>query len=373
VRWVGATPEGVAQAAWASAMEHVVAATTRLVEALAPVAMVAPALAQLHERGVLLVERLMYFTGEPPERGVRWLEPGLRLRLHEAPLTIADTLRAQVVRSGEGEASRRAWIFTSATLGGDPGLAWFQAQQGLDSARVLQLPSPFDYARQAAVFIPAVFPKPSDPDHSGRVAALVAQSSYILGGRTLVLTTSLRAMRHIGKTMRQLLPEGSLLEVLVQGDRSKKELLARFESLHLTGGPGAVLIATGAFWEGVDLPGVVLQQVVIDKIPFAPPDDPWVEASCQRLEAQGRNAFQDFQVPMAAMALKQGAGRLIRRESDQGVLVICDVRLTQMSYGRKLMAALPPFRRLGDEVAYQQMLLELTKASTKVSQAFSHP
>jgi ATP-dependent DNA helicase DinG len=237
----------------------------------------------------------------------------------------------------------------------------------------LQLPSPFDYARQAAVFIPAVFPKPSDPDHSGRVAALVAQSSYILGGRTLVLTTSLRAMRHIGKTMRQLLPEGSLLEVLVQGDLSKKELLARFESLHLPGGPGAVLIATGAFWEGVDLPGVVLQQVVIDKIPFAPPDDPWVEASCQRLEAQGRNAFQDFQVPMAAMALKQGAGRLIRRESDQGVLVICDVRLTQMSYGRKLMAALPPFRRLGDEVAYQQMLLELTKASTKVSQAFSRP
>jgi ATP-dependent DNA helicase DinG len=115
----------------------------------------------------------------------------------------------------------------------------------------------------------------------------------------------------------------------------------------------------------------VLQQVVIDKIPFAPPDDPWVEASCQRLEAQGRNAFQDFQVPMAAMALKQGAGRLIRRESDQGVLVICDVRLAQMSYGRKLLAALPPFRRLSDEAAYQQALAQLTTVSTMVSQASS--
>ncbi|MDZ7936943.1 MAG: ATP-dependent DNA helicase [Rhodoferax sp.] len=373
VRWVGAAPDGVAQAAWVRAMQQVVAAASSLVEALAPVAGSAPALAQLHERGGLLVERLVYFGGEPPEWGVRWLEPGLRLRLHESPLTIAETLRTQIASSAGGEASQRAWIFTSATLGGDPDLAWFVAQQGLEGARVLQLPSPFDYAEQAAVYVPAVFPKPADPEHSGRVAMLVAQSSFALGGRTLVLTTSLRAMRHIGKTVRQLLPAGCLLDVLVQGDLSKKELLARFEGRHGTGGAGAVLIATGAFWEGVDLPGAVLQQVVIDKIPFAPPDDPWVEASCQRLEAQGRNAFQHFQVPMAAMALKQGAGRLIRRESDQGVLVICDVRLIQMSYGRKILAALPPFRRLSDETDYQQTLLQLTKVSTTGSEASSRP
>lgn len=372
VRWSGAAPDGVAVAAWAAAVEQVLMATTRLVEALVPVIVTAPALAQLHERGLVLRERLVYFAGEPPEQGVRWLEPGLRLRLHESPLTIADTLRAQVGTSSDSEASQRAWIFTSATLGGDPGLGWFLTQQGLDGARVLQLPSPFDYAQQAAVYVPATFPKPADQDHSSRVAALVAQSAHILGGRTLVLTTSLRAMRHIGKTVRQLLPEGSTLDVLVQGDLSKKELLVRFESLHLPGGPGAVLIATGAFWEGVDLPGVVLQQVVIDKIPFAPPDDPWVEASCQRLEAQGRNAFRDFQVPMAAMALKQGAGRLIRRESDQGVLVICDVRLAKMPYGRQLLAALPPFRRLSDEMAYRQMLDQLTTVSTMASQASSH-
>ena len=377
VRWIGASPEGIVASAWASALAQVVTATTSLVEALGPVSVAAPALAQLHERGIALAERLRYFTGEPPERGVRWLEPGLRLRLHESPLTIADTLRAQVAHStdidADSETSQRAWIFTSATLGGDPGLGWFVAQQGLEGARVLQLPSPFDYAKQAAVYVPMAFPKPSDPEHSGRVAALVAQSALILGGRTLVLTTSLRAMRHIGKAVRQLLPEGSSLEVLVQGDLSKNELLARFEAQHRREGAGAVLVATGAFWEGVDLPGAVLQQVVIDKIPFAPPDDPWVEASCQRLEAQGRNAFQDFQVPMAAMALKQGAGRLIRRESDQGVLVICDVRLAQMSYGRKLLAALPPFRRLTDETAYGQMLVKLTKASTTGDQASSHP
>lgn len=373
VRWVGAAPDGVSDGAWARAMGQVIAAATSLVEALVPVAAAAPALAQLHERGVLLVERLVYFRGEAPAQGVRWLEPGLRLRLHESPLTIADTLRAQVATSAGEAASQRTWVFTSATLGGDPGLAWFVAQQGLEGARVLQLSSPFDYAQQAAVYVPGTFPKPSESAHSGCVAALVAQSARVLGGRTLVLTTSLRAMRQIGKTVRQLLPENASLEVLVQGDLSKKELLARFEAQHLSGGPGAVLIATGAFWEGVDLPGAVLQQVVIDKIPFAPPDDPWVEASCQRLEAQGRNAFQHFQVPMAAMALKQGAGRLIRRESDQGVLVVCDVRLVQMSYGRKLLAALPPFRHLPDEPAYQQMLRQLTKVSTMASQGSSHP
>jgi ATP-dependent DNA helicase DinG len=372
VRWVGEVPEGVASEAWKSAMQQVIAAMTHLVEALEPVAVTAPVLAQLHERGISLVERLVHFTTAPPERGVRWMEPGLRLRLHESPLTIADTLRTQVSIPTGGEASQRAWIFTSATLGGDPGLAWFLAQQGLDGARVLQLPSPFDYAQQAAVYVPVGFPKPADPEHSNRVAALVAQSARILGGRTLVLTTSLRAMRHIGKVVRQLLPQSAQIDVLVQGDLSKLELLARFESQHRPGGPGAVLIATGAFWEGVDLPGAVLQQVVIDKIPFAPPDDPWVEASCQRLEAQGRNAFRDFQVPMAAMALKQGAGRLIRRESDQGVLVVCDVRLTQMSYGRQLLAALPPFRRLSDESDYQLALQQLTKVSTTVSQGSSH-
>jgi ATP-dependent DNA helicase DinG len=372
VRWVGEVPDGVASAAWKGAMAQVIAATTHLVQALAPVAVTAPVLAQLHERGLSLVERLVYFTTAPPERGVRWMEPGLRLRLHESPLTIADTLRIQVTHPTDGEASQRAWIFTSATLGGDPGLAWFLAQQGLDDAKVLQLPSPFDYAQQAAVYVPFGFPKPADPEHSNRVAALVAQSARILGGRTLVLTTSLRAMRHIGKTLRQLLRQSGHIDVLVQGDLSKSELLARFDSQHRSGGAGAVLIATGAFWEGVDLPGAILQQVVIDKIPFAPPDDPWVEACCLRLEAQGRNAFRDFQLPMAAMALKQGAGRLIRRESDQGLLVVCDVRLTQMSYGQKLLAALPPFRRISNESDYQQMLQQLTKVSTTAYLGSSH-
>jgi ATP-dependent DNA helicase DinG len=373
VRWVGATPEGVVPTAWTRSMQQVIVAMSSLVEALASVTVAAPALAQLHERGVGLLERLRYFSGGPPERGVRWIEPGLRLRLHESPLTIADTLRAQVAHSTDNQASQRAWIFTSATLGGDPGLGWFVTQQGLEVARVLQLPSPFDYPAQAAVYVPGTFPKPADSEHSGRVATLVAQSALILGGRTLVLTTSLRAMRHIGKAVRQLLPHGAPLEVLVQGDLSKNELLARFEAQHRPGGAGAVLVATGVFWEGVDLPGAVLQQVVIDKIPFAPPDDPWVEASCERLEAQGRNAFQEFQVPMAAMALKQGAGRLIRRESDQGVLVICDVRLAQMPYGRKILAALPPFRRLANETAYQLQLQLLTKASTTGDQASSRP
>ena len=138
-------------------------------------------------------------------------------------------------------------------------------------------------------------------------------------------------------------------------------------------GSGCVLVASASFWEGVDVPGAALQMVIIDKLPFPPPNDPLVEARSQRLQAAGRSPFKDYFLPEAAVALKQGAGRLIRRESDRGILVVCDTRLTAMGYGRKLLGALPPMRQLRSQEEFNQALLDLTTASTTEPAGFCRP
>lgn len=252
----------------------------------------------------------------------------------------------------------RAWVFVSATLGDDARLSWFTEPCGLADAEVLRVGSPFDFARQAALYVPPGFPRPADPGHSPAVARLAAQTAERLGGRTLVLTTTLRALRVIGDALAERLA-GHGITVLVQGSAPKRVLIERFREGATAGGRGAVLVASSSFWEGVDVPGDALQAVVIDKLPFPPPGDPLVEARCQRLEAEGRSGFADYSVPEAAVALKQGAGRLIRRETDTGLLVVCDTRLTGMSYGRRLLAALPPMRRLADAAAFEAALTRL--------------
>jgi ATP-dependent DNA helicase DinG len=156
------------------------------------------------------------------------------------------------------------------------------------------------------------------------------------------------------------------LEVLVQGQLPKRRLIERFREGRSEGRAGCVLVASASFWEGVDVPGEALQLVIIDKLPFPPPGDPLVEARAQRLQLQGRSPFNDYFVPEAAVALKQGAGRLIRRETDQGLLVVCDTRLATMGYGRRLLAALPPMRRLASKAQFDEALaaLALTRTST---------
>ena len=236
----------------------------------------------------------------------------------------------------------------------------------------MRVESPFDYANQAALYVPRAFPKPNDPLHGTRVAQLAAQGARLLGGRTLVLTTTLRALKTIGDAMRREFEkpsDGLRPDVLVQGELPKRVLMdrfregataagasgcvlvasARFREGANAGAAGCVLVASATFWEGFDVPGDALQFVVIDKLPFPPPNDPLVEARSHRLEAEGRNAFGEYSLPEAAVALKQGAGRLIRRESDVGVLAICDTRLVAMGYGKRLLAALPPMRRLESE------------------------
>lgn len=241
-------------------------------------------------------------------------------------------------------------------------LTWFTEPCGLQDAEVLQVGSPFDYAQQAAVYVPRAIPKPNDPAHSLNVARLAGDAAQRLGGRTMVLTTTLRALRAIGDELQVRFASTADIEVLVQGQWPKRRLMERFREGSSGGGRGCLLVASASFWEGVDVPGDALQLVVIDKLPFPPPNDPLVEARVQRLEAEGRNAFSEYFVAEAAIALKQGAGRLIRTETDRGLLVVCDPRMAGMNYGRRLREALPPMTRISTEDEALAWLAELARA-----------
>jgi ATP-dependent DNA helicase DinG len=188
------------------------------------------------------------------------------------------------------------------------------------------------------------------------VGALAARCAGALRGRTFVLTTTLRVLPQIAEAIRAQ-PAGAVLTVLVQGTEPRRALLQRYGD-----GRGCVLVGSASFWEGIDMPGDALQCVIIDKLPFPPPGDPLVEARVQQLRRQGRNPFEDYFVAEAAVSLKQGAGRLIRTETDRGLLVLCDPRLRQMGYGRRLLAALPPMGRVGDEAQALDWLAELAAA-----------
>lgn len=423
LRWQGLAPETLDAAQWRAATVHLGQALRAVVQALAGVLEMAPALVHLQERGQLLLQRLAHFVRPAPDDAVRWLDVGRQhLRLTESPLSIARLVRGQLMAghpalevrafsdadlapggawaegaepaADEGEAelvepaeqgsdtvlpaapaaqpaplaitatapdtaaAHTAWIFTSATLGLGDDLRWFTEPCGLHGAQVLRVDSPFDYAHQAALYVPERFPLPGDAKHSDAVAQLAGDGAAALGGRTLVLTTTLRALEQIGRQLRARFGLLEPMDVLVQGQGSKHALMERFRA-GTVNGRGCVLVASSTFWEGVDIPGDALQLVVIDKLPFPPPDDPLVEARSRQLEQLGRNPFADYVLPEAALALKQGAGRLIRTETDRGILVVTDIRLRTKGYGRSMVEALPPMRRLGTEAAWEEALQEL--------------
>lgn len=365
LRWMDAAPEGVEAQGWQRAMDALQQGFAQAAEVIDTVSEIAPDFVRLHERATQLAQRAARFALACAPESVRWIDVGQHLRLIESPLDIAEAVQTRVLKAGseEPDAAGRAWIFTSATLGDDPTLRWFTEPCGLGAAEVLRVASPFDYASQAALYVPRQFPKPNDPGHSAAVARLAVQGALRLGGRTLVLTTTLRALRAIGDAMREQLAhaqtEGTP-EVLVQGELPKRVLMDRFREGAGEGRSGCVLVASASFWEGFDAPGDALQLVVIDKLPFPPPNDPLVEARSRRLETQGRSSFNDYFLPEAGVSLKQGAGRLIRRETDRGLLVICDTRLVAMGYGRRLLAALPPMRRLESEADLDAVLAQLS-------------
>ncbi len=365
--WFDAHTDDARTPAWRAAIDLVHQDLDQARLALESVAETGPELSRLSERVLSLIERIEGFRLPCPAGSTRWLELGGHLRLMETPLDIAQTVQTRLLEVQSESLAPRSWIFTSASLGDDAALTWFTEPCGLVAARVLRIDSPFDYARQAALYVPRDLPKPDHPEHSAQVANFVAKAALALGGRTLVLTTSLRALQLISEALVKAFSDSGSIDLLVQGRGSKRDLMSRFRRGGSATTAGCVLVASASFWEGVDIPGAALQMVVIDKLPFPFPQDPLVQARAQRLEAAGRPVFKDYYLPEAAISLKQGAGRLIRHESDRGVLVVCDTRLTGMGYGRRLLAALPPMRRLADETELAAFLEELTKVSTKDS------
>lgn len=364
LRWTDMAPEKVNATDWKEALDNLHAACFRALLALNRVSEVNPDISRLCERVSSIIERLEFFWGSCALDSVRWLDVGMQLRLVESPLDIASTVQSRFIKSSQNDAAPRSWIFTSATLGDDANLKWFTEPCGLGDAEILKIGSPFDYARQAAIYVPQYLPKPNDPSHSIQVASFVSKAAPLIGGRTLVLTTTLRALQIVSEALSAHFSNSNALEILVQGQQTKRELIERFRQSDQHGGAGCILVASASFWEGVDIPGDALQLVVIDKIPFPPPSDPMVEARSKRLEATGRSVFNAYLVPEAAIALKQGAGRLIRRESDRGILVVCDKRLTMMGYGKRLMRALPPMQTINSEDEWVEALKALTKPST---------
>ena len=360
--WVDGAPEGMDSATWVAALGRVAYALEQARSCLDLLADADVTMQLLSQRAQTLHQQVAGFAGATPEGMVLWVEVGPQVRLCASPLNISAVMRQHVTLTDHAS---RAWIFTSATLGTDEALRWFVEPCGLAGARTLRVESPFDYARQAALYVPQEFPEPAHSDHSAAVAALVAEAALQIGGKTMVLTTTLRAAQAVRKALQAFMArqEAGGLAILAQGDASKRELLERFAAHALPPAQGAVLVASASFWEGIDLAGDILQLLVIDKLPFAPPDDPLVRAQTEACTAAGGKAFTDIHLPHAAMVLKQGAGRLIRGESDRGILVVCDTRLHTRAYGKKLLQALPPMRRLRDAHAWQGALAELAAPS----------
>jgi ATP-dependent DNA helicase DinG len=238
-----------------------------------------------------------------------------------------------------------AWIFTSATLALAGNFTHFATRLGLGDADTLCIDSPFDFEHQALLYLPAGLPDPAAGDYTARVLETALPLVQAAGGGAFILFTSHRALGAAARLLRAR-QEPLPFELLVQGEAPREQLLRRFRA-----SGRAVLLGTASFWEGVDVQGAALRLVIIDKLPFAHIDDPLVRARVEFLQATGGNAFRDYQLPEAALALKQGVGRLIRSETDRGVVAICDPRLTSRGYGKSLLAALPPMSvtRDGDE------------------------
>lgn len=336
--FVIANGEGDARQAWQElcanrdierALDNLGAKLMDLADALDALAERSRGLESCRDRAAQALATLDSLHSDAPGM-IRWAEIGRRhFILHTTPIDPAERIAAQVY------GRKAAWIFTSATLSVNNSLAHFTRRMGLDEPRELLLESPFDYPNNAVLYVPRGMPEANTP---GYTRAVVAQALPLLRasrGRAFLLFTSHRAMQEAAALLREQIP----WPMLVQGDMPRSRLLARFRELG-----DAVLLGTASFWEGVDVRGPALSLVVIDKLPFASPDDPVLQARLAAVREAGGNPFFDHQVPQAVIGLKQGVGRLIRDVDDRGVMAICDPRLFGKPYGRIFLASLPPMR-----------------------------
>ncbi len=319
-----------------STFEHMQSQLQALAQVLETQAARDPLLEKCWQRSMALYDLLSRWHAAENNNLVRWVEVFTQsVQLHATPLSVAEGFGKQL------NAQPRAWIFTSATLAVKNDFSHYLAQMGLQDAVTASWQSPFNYQEQALFYVPPDMP---DPNHASYTACVVAAALPVLqasGGRAFVLSTSLRAMREIHALLKDAFAENGIESpLLLQGDTSRTELLDRFRKLG-----NAVLVGSQSFWEGVDVRGEALSVVIIDKLPFAPPDDPVLSARVDKLNAEGKNAFMEYQLPYSVITLKQGAGRLIRDENDRGVLMICDPRLITKTYGKRIWQSLPPFKR----------------------------
>jgi ATP-dependent DNA helicase DinG len=279
-----------------------------------------------------LLEGLTEMLALQPEDGVRWVDTATRsFTLGFSPFEVADRLKELMT-------SRPcAWVFTSATLAIGDDFGHFLDRIGATGARTLRVPSPFDFERQALLYLPQGLPEPSDRSHTAAVLATALPLIEAADGRAFLLFTSHRALKEAARVLRLRDGFEERFPMLVQGEAPRESLLARFRAE-----PHSVLLGTSSFWEGVDVRGTSLVLVVIDKLPFASPDDPLLKARLEGIRRRDGNPFFEYQVPQAVLALKQGFGRLIRDREDFGVVAICDPRLRTKAYGRHFIQALPP-------------------------------
>ncbi len=329
-----------------------------------------PDLAQLHRRADGLMQRLCLWG--QPERADQpelcWLDVSqLGVQLHRTPISVAEVFRRQRLGEtaveeddvdgpawsedgaedapeadhGPQDMPKKTWVFTSATLAVRQDFSHFQEALGLGDAQCQAWSSPYDYPAQAMLYVPRELPAPNAPHFTDAVVDAALPLIVANEGRAFLLCTSHRAVQRAAERLRQRIEaEGLNLKVLMQGDAPRPMLLDDFRRIRR-----AVLVGSHSFWEGIDVKGDALTLVIIDKLPFAPPDDPVLAKRLELLEQRGGNPFMEHQVPQAIIALKQGAGRLIRSETDRGVLMICDTRLIDKPYGRRIWQSLPPMRR----------------------------
>ena len=332
--------EGTRRAAWHEvagddSLQTAVSALCDKLQALRPI------LEAISERGkglescarrcTELEERFTCLIGETPPDTIHWFETHTRsFTINHTPLDVAPLMREKI------RAQKCAWIFTSATLAIGDCFDHFSHRMGLDEPRTARWDSPFDFPHQALLYVPHGLPNPNSPDYTTAVVESAIRILHASRGRAFLLFTSHRALQEAAERL-----EGAIdFPLLVQGEAPRTRLLERFRELG-----NAVLLGTGSFWEGVDVRGEVLSCVIIDKLPFASPVDPVVQARIEAMRTGGGNPFMDYQLPQAVIALKQGVGRLIRDVTDSGVLVLCDPRLDSRGYGRTFVDSLPPMSK----------------------------
>lgn len=300
---------------------------------------------QCRSRAIELADKLAAWDGarvagggdaKPGQERVLWIEAfSSSLQLHQTPLSIAP------IFSKQREGTPRTWVFASATLAVKNDFTHYTSQMGLWNEPAQTWPSPFDYGNQGLLYVPENLPQPNSLGYTDAVIDAALPIIEAAGGRAFLLCTTLRAVTRAAERLREEFEKRNLpFPLLVQGESGRTELLDRFRAAG-----NAVLIGSQSFWEGVDVRGDALSLVIIDKLPFSPPDDPVLAARIEALEKKGLNGFMHHQLPEAIITLKQGAGRLIRDETDRGVLMICDPRLISKPYGRRIWQSLPPFKR----------------------------